>query len=298
MIINLLILISWMVVPMRASDTSLVLPSEVKSALPADDINLALRRTADQLLRAVGDTTSLIPPVEQTDARTWRVYVNQSFEYKYLAPILQASLDQYQITQPYQVTVRECATSTIDLGYHQKDLLRDSIIPCGTRVMPEGCHYIEVTFTGPQSVKSFWAGNNKFIFALIFLLLMGGVITWWQLNRRRSKTLDSSLNGHEAKWIPFGQSSLHVSSPILNSGGIRHQLTYREAKLLRLFATHPGELLERDQILQQVWEDEGVQVTRSVDVFVSRLRKKLVADPSIGIVAVHGVGYKLELKTA
>jgi hypothetical protein len=291
-------LIFWMVVPVRASDSALVSPSEIKSSLPADDINLALRRTADQLLRAVGDTSTRILPVEQTNERTWRVFVNQSFEYKYLAPILQASLDQYEIKQPYQVTVRECETSVIDLGYHQKDLLKDSIIPCGTRVMPEGCHYIEVTFTGPKSVKSFWAGNNKFIFALIFLLLIGGVITWWQLNRRRAKTLDTTLNGHEAKWIPFGQSSLHVSSPILNSGGIRHQLTYREAKLLRLFATHPGELLERDQILQQVWEDEGVQVTRSVDVFISRLRKKLVADPSIGIVAVHGVGYKLELKTA
>ena len=79
---------------------------------------------------------------------------------------------------------------------------------------------------------------------------------------------------------------------------MRHELTFREAKLLRLFASNPGELLERDQILQQVWEDEGVQVTRSVDVFISRLRKKLVADPSVGIVAVHGVGYKLELKTA
>jgi hypothetical protein len=45
-IINLLILISWMVVPMRASDSSLVSPSEIKSSLPADDINLALRRTA------------------------------------------------------------------------------------------------------------------------------------------------------------------------------------------------------------------------------------------------------------
>ena len=293
-VINLLILIFSVVVPILATDTSLVSPSEIKTVeLPADDINLALRRTADQLLRAAGDTTSRIPAVEQNGDRTWRVFVNQSFEYKFLAPILQASLDQYGIDQPYKVTIRDCATSIIDLGYSQKDFKRDTIIPCGTRVMPEGCHYIEVVFTSPQKAKSFFASNGKYIFSLIGLLGIG-LITWWQLNRKRLKNVESTLNGTEAKWIPFGQSKLHVSSPILESGGVRHELTFREAKLLRLFASNPGELLERDHILQQVWEDEGVQVTRSVDVFVSRLRKKLSADPSIGIVAVHGVGYKLE----
>ncbi|HEX5111365.1 MAG TPA: helix-turn-helix domain-containing protein [Saprospiraceae bacterium] len=294
-IINLILLIFSVVVPTLASDTSLVSPSEIKTiTLPADDINLALRRTADQLLRAVGDSTSRIPAVEQSGDRTWRVFVNQSFEYKFLAPILQASLDQYGIDQPYTVTIRDCANSLIELGYSQIDFKRDSVIPCGTRVMPEGCHYIEVVFTGPQKAKSFLAGNGKYIFSLIGLLGIGGLITWWQLNRKRLKNVESALNGSEAKWISFGQSKLHVSSPILESGGVRHELTFREAKLLRLFASNPGQLLERDQILQQVWEDEGVQVTRSVDVFVSRLRKKLSADPMLSIVAVHGVGYKLE----
>lgn len=64
--------------------------------------------------------------------------------------------------------------------------------------------------------------------------------------------------------------------------------------MLCLFASSPNQLLERDFILQQVWADEGVLVGRSVDMFVSRLRKKLALDPSIGIVAVHGVGYRLE----
>lgn len=69
---------------------------------------------------------------------------------------------------------------------------------------------------------------------------------------------------------------------------------FPETKLLKLLVTSPDRLLERDFIIQQVWADEGVLVGRSVDVFVSRLRKKLSADVSIGIVAVHGVGYRLE----
>jgi DNA-binding winged helix-turn-helix (wHTH) protein len=248
------------------------------------------------LLRALGDSTSRIPAVEKVNDETWRVFINQPFEYKLLPPILQSSLDQYGITQAYQVTVRECVTDLIDLGYHKKDFLRDTIVPCGTRVAPQGCHYIEISFTVSPTIQSFWAGNNKFILGLMVLLGIGGLFTWWQLKRKRSNIVAKTINenGGESKWIPFGHSSLHVTSPILDSGGMRHQLTFREAKLLRLFALHPGELLDRDQILQQVWEDEGVQVTRSVDVFVSRLRKKLSGDPTISIVAVHGVGYKLE----
>jgi len=77
-------------------------------------------------------------------------------------------------------------------------------------------------------------------------------------------------------------------------GGHRQTLTFRETKLLKLFASHCGQLLERDFIIQQVWADEGVLVGRSVDVFVSRLRKKISNDPSVGLSVVHGVGYRLE----
>ena len=83
---------------------------------------------------------------------------------------------------------------------------------------------------------------------------------------------------------------------MLTSGPNQHKLTYREAKLLQLLANHPNQVLERDQILKLVWEDEGITVGRSVDVFISRLRKLLAEDPTLRITAVHGVGYRFEVK--
>lgn len=53
--------------------------------------------------------------------------------------------------------------------------------------------------------------------------------------------------------------------------------------------------MERDSIIQQVWADEGVLVGRSVDVFVSRLRKKLADDTSVVLAVVHGIGYRMEV---
>lgn len=53
--------------------------------------------------------------------------------------------------------------------------------------------------------------------------------------------------------------------------------------------------MDRDAIQKAIWEDEGYFVGRSMDVFISRLRKYLHVDPSVQLTNVHGVGYKLEI---
>ena len=88
---------------------------------------------------------------------------------------------------------------------------------------------------------------------------------------------------------------MDVENQLLYSANTQHNLTFREAKLLHLFIKHQNQVLDRDFILKSVWEDEGVTVGRSIDVFVSRLRKLLQEDTSLKIAAVHGVGYRLEV---
>jgi two-component system OmpR family response regulator len=73
-------------------------------------------------------------------------------------------------------------------------------------------------------------------------------------------------------------------------------LTNKEAKLLKLFCLHKNKVIDRDSIQKAIWEDEGYFVGRSMDVFISRLRKLLRDDPSVTLLNVHGVGYKLEVK--
>ena len=71
------------------------------------------------------------------------------------------------------------------------------------------------------------------------------------------------------------------------------QLTLREASLLRYFAKHLGELLAREAILTEIWGTDDYFAGRSLDVFISRLRKYLKADARIKIENVHGYGFKL-----
>lgn len=70
-------------------------------------------------------------------------------------------------------------------------------------------------------------------------------------------------------------------------------LTDKECRILGLLNQNYGELISRDELMQQVWISEGVITGRSLDMFVSKLRKKLSRDPELRITNVHGKGYKL-----
>lgn len=72
-------------------------------------------------------------------------------------------------------------------------------------------------------------------------------------------------------------------------------LTNKEAKLLRLFCIHRNKVIERDIIQKAIWEDEGYFVGRSMDVFISRLRKIFRHNPGIAFQTIHGIGYKLKI---
>jgi DNA-binding response OmpR family regulator len=70
------------------------------------------------------------------------------------------------------------------------------------------------------------------------------------------------------------------------------ELSSKESELLLLLFSHKNKTLEREFLLHVIWGDEGDYVGRTLDVFISKLRKKLEADPSLKIVNIRGVGYR------
>ena len=72
-------------------------------------------------------------------------------------------------------------------------------------------------------------------------------------------------------------------------------LTKTETRVLRIFALSPNAPIERSRLQKEIWEDEGVIVGRSLDMFISKLRKKLESDTDVKIVVIRGKGYKLEI---
>lgn len=256
-----------------------------------DKVNLALRRTAHLLLQESGDTTSRIPAVEHTLSGTWLVRLERPFNYDRLPKLLQESLDLHEIHYNYDVAVLRCADNELALGYNFADYAETKEVPCGGRSMENDCYNLQVTFLLPKTLR-----DHASTWMLLGSALFGFFVVAWRWKRKKPTALPVSVeNENTANVLRFGNSSLDVANLTLVSNQLCHKLTYREAKLLQVFASQPNQVLERDLLLKSVWEDEGIIVGRSLDVFVSRLRKLLREDVSLKIVAVHGMGYRLEV---
>lgn len=91
-----------------------------------------------------------------------------------------------------------------------------------------------------------------------------------------------------------GSSVLDANNLLLNSNGLVTRLTYKEAKLLNILFRNPNKLIEREIFLKTIWQEDGFFVARSMDVFVSRVRKYLKEDRSLKIENVRGIGYVMK----
>lgn len=259
-----------------------------------ESVNLALRKTTHQLLKESGDSTSRIPAVEKVSKNKYRIEINQNFKYDRLSNILNDCLELYGIHAPYYVSIKKCENDLIDLGFHKIDIKSSEGVPCKGRIKPAGCHYLEITFTEQNKNKfPIILASGFFIF-----LLSAGLFYRYKFKTKNTTVpgIEEHMDKKNPTFIFFGNSKLDFDGLMLYVKDFKHNLTYREAKLLHYFTLNIGTLLTRDQLLKEVWESEGVLVGRSLDVFVSRLRKKLSTDDSLVISAIHGVGYKFEVK--
>jgi DNA-binding response OmpR family regulator len=89
-------------------------------------------------------------------------------------------------------------------------------------------------------------------------------------------------------------SSVQSSNLTLRNNSSEKTLTQKEAEVLKLLYHNRERVLKREEILKHVWGDDDYFMGRSMDVFISKLRKYLKEDPSVQIVNYHGVGFKLE----
>lgn len=96
--------------------------------------------------------------------------------------------------------------------------------------------------------------------------------------------------------ITIGNFTLdHKNLTLTHTDGTQQKLTAKEAKILRMLGLSPNRVMERELVLNAVWGKDDYFTGRSMDVFITKLRKYLSLDESIRIVNIHGIGFKLEI---
>ena len=91
----------------------------------------------------------------------------------------------------------------------------------------------------------------------------------------------------------LGSYTFDYTSQLITRGEALQKLSTKEAELLRLLCLKKNEVLTREEALLNIWHDDNYFNGRSMDVFLSKIRKYLRDDPSVEIINVHGRGYKL-----
>ncbi len=107
---------------------------------------------------------------------------------------------------------------------------------------------------------------------------------------RRSGKLDSDENRVE---FEIGKYKFNYEHQKLSCCDVDQKLTSKEAELLKLLCEHENQTLDRRVALNSIWKDDSYFNARSMDVYITKLRKYLKGDPEIQIINVHGVGFKL-----
>lgn len=109
------------------------------------------------------------------------------------------------------------------------------------------------------------------------------------------KRVNNAEKTEEEKQTHFkiGKYDFDYTTQMISIADTTHKLSTKEAELLRLLCLRKNEVLTREEALLNIWHDDNYFNGRSMDVFLSKIRKYLKDDSSVEIINVHGRGYKL-----
>ncbi len=246
-----------------------------------------LRRIGHEILLQSGDSTSRVLPIKKIAENEYQISFEKEFSFvtDSLVNTTKRLLAKDYHVSDYIVNVINCDNSSVAYGYAISKNKKEDILACVGRKQPIACYKINVKFK-PSDVVT--ANYKYYLVGLAFLLLIG-FIFWKIKSKKELPKIDNN------KFFTFGSVMFDAQKRQLEINNQTIDLTATETRLLLIFASSPNETIERSRLQKEIWEDEGVIVGRSLDMFISKLRKKLEFDPNINIVVVRGKGYKLEV---
>ena len=272
-ILSIFVCLFWCIVRINAQDST-----------GDKHIEVALRMIGHQILLNAQDSTSRILPVLKEDNR-YRILFDTEFVFdsEYLVTTVNSIVKETGISNNYIVEMVHCETQEVVYSFEINDLAKSDIIPCKGRVQPKSCYNLLFSIVDEEIINT-KSKSGVYIIIGLFLLVFLVIFYLW----KRSNSQNSNPN-----LIPLGAYYFDKQNTELTIDHQKIELTSKEADLLLLLYNAANTTVERDVILNMVWGDEGDYIGRTVDVFISKLRKKLEFDTKVKIVNVRGVGYKL-----
>ena len=259
-----------------------------------DDFDIArrevlLRKVGDELLSQSGDLTSRVLPVKKVAENEYQISFEKDLTFlpDSLVNTTSRLLAKDPLARDYVVNVLNGGNSSVTYGYAISKNKKDDIVACKGRIQPKASYIIDIKFE-PKGIIT--AKTGYLLGSLPFLAFVGFIFLRYVKPQR-------ALTGYQHTSVfTLGSVLFDARNRKLLINGQTIDLTGTETRLLLIFALSPNETIERSRLQKEIWEDEGVIVGRSLDMFISKLRKKLELAPDNKIVVIRGKGYKLEIR--
>jgi len=257
-------------------------------------VKIAMRDVGNKLLLANKDSTSLVLPIIEKSKSLYELSFEETLEITPddLLLFIQESFEKANLPNHYRIEVLQCADGEVAYSYQMKHTVEESIIPCKGRSLPLGCYTVKVHFIESTTAKT-QEGSGLFSKpSLLYLLLFVSLVPVSVLVLKKKPNTNAVT---DEDFISIGSYKLSPEQHLLEIDGAQESLSKKECELLMIFAEKPNQVIPREELTKKVWEDHGVIVGRSLDTYISKLRKKLKKDPNLHIANIHGIGYKLEV---
>lgn len=255
----------------------------------------ALRVVGHKLLLSIGDSTSRVLPVRIESGKYVVEFEDTfSFEPTSLQLITDEVFLKHEVAERFMVEVKKEGSDEIEYSFQRSNNESENLVACAQRSLPSDQYQLYFTFYSAEdqvsessSLGESEAKENEPYWLVVLLSIVTLLLILIFIKQLRKP---SNSSKHVTR---LGKFLFDTKNGELIIEEQRIELTSKEAELLALLLQSVNETVERDTILREIWQDEGDYIGRTLDVFISKLRKKLEADPNLKIVNVRGVGYKL-----
>lgn len=256
---------------------------------------IIMRKIAHDLLLYAQDSTSRIPSAKQTSPYDFIIPFESQFAFlpDSLVNIINKTIIQNGLSNNYIVNVLEEKSHKVVFGYSMLADRQAYIIPCIGRPQEAGQYTIYIKFQPQQAFSSY---------VLLSLGLLAVFVGVWVLFKPKTKPSHPEIHTSPTleeptmpthSFVTIGKYAFYPTEQRLEFDNEQIDLTAKETKLLSIFSAQLNQIVDRDRLQKEVWENEGVFVSRSLDMFISKLRKRLDKDEHIKLINIHGKGYKL-----
>ena len=229
-----------------------------KNEIPEKHVEVVLRDIGHQLLLTAKDSSSRVLPVKKLNENTYQISFQNDLGFisDTLINLIQRTFQKNALANGYIVNLRSCKQNETVLAFEINGKT-GNLTPCRGRTLKVGCYIIEIDLLQ----------KNEFNYYLLLLLIVPLSVVAYYMKDKFWKKEEKQPIFDNNDYIQLGNFKFYTDNNVLKSEHNSITLSEKETKALKIFAENINQIVEREKLMKEIWEDEGIVVISRNDCY-------------------------------